>query len=87
MVRRTLWLVYFPMIPALLHERFMISPKRFLPIGMLTRLGLANFITPRTSDWSGARDAMNEYIAEREEHHRKALKLDELVQMAETELN
>jgi len=62
------------------------SMLRNLPIGMLTRLGLANFITPRTSNWSGARDAMNEYIAERDEHHRKALKLDELVQMAETEL-
>jgi len=63
------------------------SMLRNLPIGMLTRLGLANFITPRTKDWSGARDAMNEYIAEREAHHRKALSLDELVQMAETELN
>ena len=60
---------------------------RNLPIGMLTRLGLANFITPRTKGWSGARDAINEYVAEREAHHRKALKLDELVQMAETELN
>ena len=63
------------------------SMMRNLPIGMLTRLGLANFITPRTKGWSGARDAMNEYIAEREAHHRKALNLDELVQMAETELN
>jgi hypothetical protein len=63
------------------------SLMRNLPIGMLTRMGLANFITPRTSDWSGARDAINEYIAEREVHHRKALRLDELVQMAETELN
>ena len=63
------------------------SMMRNLPIGMLTRLGLANFITPRTKGWSGARDAMNEYIAEREAHHRKALSLDELVQMAETELN
>jgi heterodisulfide reductase subunit C len=60
---------------------------RNLPIGMLTRMGLANFITPRTRGWSGARDAMNEYIAEREADNRKALKLDELVQMAETELN
>jgi heterodisulfide reductase subunit C len=63
------------------------SMMRNLPIGMLTRLGLANFITPRTKGWSGARDAINEYVAEREAHHRKALKLDELVQMAETELN
>ena len=52
------------------------SMMRNLPIGMLTRLGLANFITPRTKGWSGARDAINEYVAEREAHHRKALKLD-----------
>jgi hypothetical protein len=57
-----------------------------LPIGMLTRMGLANFITPKTSGWSAARDAISEYIDEQESHHRKALGLDELVQMAETEL-
>lgn len=62
------------------------SLMRNLPIGMLTRMGLANFITPRTRDWSGAGDAISEYVAEREAHHRKALKLDDLVQMAETEL-
>jgi len=59
---------------------------RNLPIGMLTRMGLANFIKPRTSDWSGARDAINEYVSEREAHNRKTLGLDELVQMAETEV-
>ena len=59
---------------------------RNLPIGMLTRMGMANFITPRTSDWSGARDAITEYVAEQEQHHREALDLDELVRMAETEL-
>ena len=59
---------------------------RNLPIGMLTRMGMANFITPSTSGWSGARDAINEYVAEQEQHHRKALGLDELVRMAETEL-
>jgi len=59
---------------------------RNLPINMLTRMGLANFIKPRTSGWSGARDAITEHIAEQEQHHRKALGLDELVQMAETEL-
>ncbi len=62
------------------------SLLRNLPIGMLTRMGMANFIKPRTSDWSGSRDAIKEYVAERDAHHRKALKLDELVQMAETEL-
>ncbi len=59
---------------------------RNLPIGLLTRMGLANFITPRTKNWSGARDAINEYVAEQEQHHRQALGLDELVQMAESEL-
>jgi heterodisulfide reductase subunit C len=57
-----------------------------LPVSLLVRLGLANIFTPRTSNWSGARDAMNEYVAEQEKHHRAALGLDELVQMAESEL-
>ena len=59
---------------------------RNLPIGMLTRMGLANFITPRTSGWSGARDAIKEYVAEQEQHHRKVLGLDDLVKAAENEL-
>jgi heterodisulfide reductase subunit C len=59
---------------------------RNLPIGMLTRMGLANFIRPKTSGWSGAREAIREYVAEQESNHRTALGLDELVQMAETEL-
>lgn len=58
---------------------------RHLPLGMLTRMGLANFITPRTRNWSGARGAIKEYVAEREAHNRKVLGLDELVQMAELE--
>jgi len=60
---------------------------RNLPIGLLTRMGLARVITPKTRGWSGARDAISEYVAEQEEHHRAALGLDELVKMAETELN
>ena len=63
------------------------SMIRHLPIGMLTRMGLANVIKPRTSDWSGARDAINEYIEEQEQHHREVLGLDDLVQMASSELN
>ena len=59
---------------------------RNLPIGMLARMGMANFIKPRTSGWSGARDAIKEYVAEQESHHRAALGLDDLVKMAETEL-
>jgi len=59
---------------------------RNLPIGMLSRMGLANFIKPKTSGWSGARDAIKEYVEEQEVHHRQALGLDDLVQMAESEL-
>ena len=62
------------------------SLLRNLPIGMLMRMGLANFVKPKTSGWSDARDAIKEYVAEQEAHHRKALGLDELVRMAETEL-
>ena len=62
------------------------SMLRNLPIGMLSRMGLANFIKPKTSGWSGARDAIKEYVEEQEVHHRQALGLDELVQMAESEL-
>ena len=62
------------------------SLLRNLPLSMLTRMGLANFITPRTSGWSGARHAMKEYVSEQEEHHRKVLGLDDLVKAAENEL-
>jgi len=59
---------------------------RNLPIGMLTRMGLANFIKPKTSGWSGARDAIKEYVAEQEQHHRQVLGLDELVKAAQKEI-
>lgn len=59
---------------------------RHLPIGLMTRMGLANVIRPRTSGWAGARAAMTEYADEREAHHRKALGLDELVRSAQEEI-
>jgi heterodisulfide reductase subunit C len=59
---------------------------RNLPIGLLTRMGLASVITPKTRGWSGAGGAIEEYMAEQDAQHRVALGLDELVQMAETEL-
>ncbi len=62
------------------------SLLRNLPIGMLTRMGLANFIKPRTSGWSDARDAIREYVAEQEAHHRQALGLDDLVKAAQKEI-
>jgi len=55
---------------------------RGLPISLLTRMGLATFLTPKTKGWSGARDAMREYVEEQEQHHREALGLDELVAAA-----
>ncbi len=49
---------------------------RYLPIGLLTRMGFAALVAPRTKDWSRARDAIKEYVAEQEAHHRAALSLD-----------
>jgi heterodisulfide reductase subunit C len=59
---------------------------RHLPVSMLIRMGLASVITPKTSGWKGARDAIREYVTEQEEHHRSALGLDELVKSAKSEL-
>jgi heterodisulfide reductase subunit C len=59
---------------------------RHLPIGLLTRMGLATLVAPRTKNWGDARAAIEEYVAEREAHNRKALGLDELVQSARSEI-
>jgi len=56
-----------------------------LPVTMLMRLGLSAVIRPRTSGWGKARDAIKEYAAEQDTHHRKALSLDDLVAMATQE--
>jgi heterodisulfide reductase subunit C len=73
-----------------LHQPWMVEMVkgllRNLPVSLLMRMGLANFVKPRTNGWSGAREAIEEYVAEQEAHHRKALGLDELVQMAESEV-
>ena len=50
-------------------------------------LGLATFVAPRTSNWSGSRDAINEYIQEQNSNHRQSLRLDDLVTMAQQELS
>ena len=49
---------------------------RHLPIKLLFTMGLANFIRPRTRNWSKSRAAIMEYVSEREESNRKALGLD-----------
>ncbi len=59
---------------------------RNLPMSLLTKMGLATFVAPRTRGWSGARDAIQEYMYEQEEHHREALGLDGLVAMASNQI-
>ena len=57
-----------------------------LPVTLLIRMGLANVLKPRTRNWGAARDAINEYVEEKNAEHRKALKLDDLVEMAKSEV-
>ena len=48
---------------------------RHLPVKLLFTMGLANFVRPRTRNWSKARAAIEEYVSEREASNRKALGL------------
>ncbi len=50
---------------------------RHLPVKLLFMMGMANVLRPRTRNWDGARAAIEEYVAEKEAEHRKALKLDQ----------
>ncbi len=56
-----------------------------LPVRMLMALGIATVLRPRTKNWGGARDAIKEYVAEQDAHHRQALGLESLVEMAKLE--
>ncbi|MGV6820222.1 MAG: 4Fe-4S dicluster domain-containing protein [Parvularcula sp.] len=38
-----------------------------LPVQLMMTMGLANIFRPKTNDWDRARDAINEYLEEREE--------------------
>ena len=49
---------------------------RHMPVKLLMTMGLANFVRPRTRDWSRAQAAIEEYVAERDLANRKALGLD-----------
>ena len=49
---------------------------RHMPLKLLMTMGLANFVRPRTRDWSRAQAAIEEYVAERDLANRKALGLD-----------
>ena len=59
---------------------------RNLPLGWLTRMGLASLVAPRTRGWGDAREAIREYVEEQQAHHRQALGLDELVRAARKEI-
>jgi len=56
---------------------------RHLPVGLLTRMGLATLVAPSTSGWSRARDAIREYAEEQHAEQRRALGLDDLIKTAE----
>ncbi len=56
---------------------------RHLPVGLLARMGLATFVAPRTSDWSKASSAIQEYIDEQHDRQEQALSLAELVEVAQ----
>ena len=56
---------------------------KHLPIGMLTRMGLATVVAPRTNNWSNAASAIQEYIDEQHAEQEKALSLPELIDAAQ----
>jgi len=62
------------------------SMLRGLPVTMLSRMGLATLVAPRTSDWSSASAAIEEYIDEQHEKQEQALSLAELVQTAKNDV-
>jgi heterodisulfide reductase subunit C len=59
---------------------------RGLPIGLLTRMGLATLVAPKTNDWSRASAAIQEYIDEQHEKKVQALTLAELVETAKQDV-
>ena len=54
-----------------------------LPVGLLTRMGIATFVAPRTSNWSGASSAIQEYIDEQHQKQEELLNLSELIDIAQ----
>ncbi len=57
-----------------------------LPIAMLTKMGIGSVFAPHTRGWTKASEAIQEYQDEQQAQHRKALKLEELIAVAEHEL-
>ena len=56
-----------------------------LPVKLLISMGLANVLKPKTRNWAAAGAALREYAEEKEQEHRQALGLTELVEMAKLE--
>jgi len=73
-----------------LHQPWLVEMAkrmlRHLPVSLLTRMGLATLIAPRTRGWDDARAAIAEYVEEQETVRRRALGLDDLVKAAQQEL-
>lgn len=55
---------------------------RHLPLGLLTRLGLASLRAPRSAGWSASRDALKEYVQAQQARQRRQLGLPELIDSA-----
>ena len=58
---------------------------RRLPFKLGMLMGLAAAFRPRTRDWDGARQVIEEYVEEQHAKQRKALGLSELIEMAQAE--
>lgn len=54
-----------------------------LPAGLLTRMGLATLLAPRTRDWSRAREALQDFINEQQGQQEQALNIDALIATAQ----
>jgi heterodisulfide reductase subunit C len=66
---------------------FMKRLVRYLPVKLLMHMGLATVFQPKTKKWNKARDAINEYVAEKKAEDRKALGLEKLIEEAKQEVN
>lgn len=62
------------------------SLVRKLPVSLLIRMGLESVFAPRTPNWSKARAALQDYIAEKEAGHHQALGLEKLIHAAKAEV-
>ena len=57
-----------------------------LPLKLLTAMGIATLVQPRTRGWKAAGAAIEEYVGEQRAKHHRALNLTELTALAASEL-